>query len=61
MTVIAYQIPDDKIQEVSRYIAKAGGEKIALENTDLDVEEDEVTHEYYFGENIRRLINAFKR
>lgn len=31
------------------------------ESVDDDNEKDEVTHEYFFGENIRRVINAFKR
>jgi len=62
MTVILYSIPDDKIPEVTRFIAKAGGTKVTLKK--LYVEEDrddEVTHEHFFGENIKRLIKAFKK
>jgi len=59
MTIISYKIPGNKVREVSDYISKAGGRKISLEEaTKQEDEDDLVTHEVYFGENINRFIKA---
>ncbi|MDB5288492.1 MAG: hypothetical protein JWR05_3441 [Mucilaginibacter sp.] len=51
--------PDDKARDVSIYVKKIGGEVITLKRGKED--DDEVTHEVFFGENIKRVIKAFKR
>ncbi len=56
MTVVAFKIPDSKLREVSKYVTKAGGKKVSLKQ--LEVEDMEVTHEVFFGENIKRLFRA---
>ena len=65
MTILTIRIPDGKAPDVSAFVKNAGGEIISTtqkksksaEETD---DNDEVTHESYFGENIRRVIKAFK-
>ena len=64
MTVVTFKIPDGKVREVSNYVAKAGGEKLMIkQQKDVGKEEDddEVTHEVFFGENIKRLFKAFSK
>jgi hypothetical protein len=65
MTTLSIKIPEGKESDLSSYVQKIGGEVIKdTRKTKLVVEaeseEDEVTHESYFGENIRRVIRAFK-
>jgi hypothetical protein len=52
------KIPEDKITEVSDYIKNIGG-KIISGEWKIEGCEDKVTHEAYFGENIKRAIKAF--
>jgi hypothetical protein len=61
MKSIAYSIPDDRIHEVTKYIIELGGTVLSVESAELEDEDDEVTHDLYFGENIKRLIRAFKK
>lgn len=63
METLTVKIPDGKSTDVSAYIKKIGGEVIVAnkkKQADID-EDDEVTHEQYFGENIKRLIKAFSK
>jgi hypothetical protein len=60
MTIITIKIPDDKASDVSMFVKNIGGEVI-LNNEQTDDENNEVTHESYFGENIKRVIKAFKK
>lgn len=62
MTTLNIKIPESKKSDVSSYIKKIGGEVIS-EKTKKAVgieAEAEVTHESFFGENIKRVIRAFK-
>lgn len=63
METLTIKIPNGKSPAVASYVKEIGGEVISKKNkSDNDIDEDnEVTHEVYFGENIRRLIKAFKR
>lgn len=62
MTTISIKIPEDKKAALSSFVKKIGGEVIAdnKKPTSAEIEEDEVTHESFFGENIKRVIRAFK-
>ncbi|WP_419801892.1 hypothetical protein [Mucilaginibacter sp.] len=64
MTTISIKIPESKAADVASYIQKIGGEVVKenrfTANSTEQKEEDEVTHESFFGENIKRVINAFK-
>ena len=62
MTTLTIKIPDSKTRDVSSYIKTIGGEIVTgKKRIKADSEEEnEVTHERYFGENIRRVIKAFK-
>ena len=65
MTTITIDIPDNKAKDLSAYATKIGGRVVdktsAKATRPADTEEDEVTHESYFGENLKRVINAFKK
>lgn len=62
MTIITVKIPDGKATDLSEFIHNIGGEvvnnKRKIIQSEVD-EDDEVTHEQFFGENIKRLIKAF--
>lgn len=65
MTTLSIKIPEGKESDLSSYVRKIGGEVIKdTRKTDriaeADLEEDEVTHESLFGENIKIVIRAFK-
>lgn len=60
MTTLTIKIPDAETQAVSKYIANVGGEIVKSKKVISD-KDDEVTHEQYFGENIRRAIKAFSK
>ena len=60
MTVVTFKIPDSKLSQVSKYVVKVGGKKISLKQLDVEEEDIEVTHEVFFGENIKRLFRALK-
>jgi len=65
MTTLNIKIPEGKESDLSSYVKKLGGEVISDTNkkvatTEAEPEEAEVTHEAFFGENIRRVIRAFK-
>ena len=64
MTILTIKIPDGKAPDVSAFVKNAGGEVLSAQtkykaDTESD-QDDDVTHETYFGENIRRVIKAFK-
>lgn len=61
MAVITYRVPDKKTQQVAVFVNKAGGATLNVHNENNEEDkDDEVTHGQYFGENIKRLIKAFK-
>ena len=62
MATLTIDIPDSKATDLSKYAKKIGG-KVKEQNVteNKSEEKDEVTHEVFFGENIRRVINAFKK
>jgi hypothetical protein len=64
MTILTIKIPDGKAPDVSAFVKNVGGEVLSTQKkvkpeTETN-QDDEVTHESYFGENIRRVIKAFK-
>ncbi len=65
MTILTIKIPDGKAPDVSKYIKNIGGEVVSdkqhtkIKPEEIEDHDDEVTHEQYFGENIRRAIKAF--
>lgn len=64
MTILTIKIPEGKAPDVSKYVKNIGGEVISNKpqaNAKIEDQDDEVTHESYFGENIKRVINAFKK
>lgn len=64
MTNLNIKIPENKVADVTSYIQNIGGE--VTKNPHLVIapkpeqDEDEVPHESFFGENIKRAIRAFK-
>ncbi|MEX8547806.1 MAG: hypothetical protein V5804_09400 [Mucilaginibacter sp.] len=65
MTTLSIKIPEGKESDLSSYVKKIGGEVIAdkkklTKDIEAEPSEDEVTHESFFGENIKRAIRAFK-
>lgn len=67
MTTLKIKIPESKVGDVASYIQKIGGEVSQNEShyvtavpPKTEQNEDEVTHESFFGENIKRVIRAFK-
>jgi len=64
MTILTIKIPEGKAPDVSKYVKNIGGEVISNKsqtNAKIEDQDDEVTHESYFGENIKRVIKAFKK
>jgi hypothetical protein len=64
MDTLTIKIPEGKTPYVSKIIKEAGGEVVSKqEKNDIVVidEDDEVTHGYFFGENINRVIKAFRK
>jgi hypothetical protein len=64
MTTLTIKVPDGKAPDVSSYISKIGGEVLTTKkanNKSSNDEDDDITHEVFFGENIKRLLNAFKK
>jgi hypothetical protein len=62
MTVITVKIPDGRTKDVASFIKEIGGEVITNKSkVEISDEDDEVTHGVFFGENIKRVINAFKK
>lgn len=57
MITLKIKIPEDKESGVLVYVEKIGGEVISIDTTEA---ETEVTHESFFGENIKRVVRAFK-
>lgn len=64
MTTLSIKIPESKEADVASYIQKIGGEVVKESPNAVTAailnDEDEVTHESFFGENIKRVIKAFK-
>jgi hypothetical protein len=67
MTTLEIKIPENKVGDVASYIQKIGGEVSQNENhyataaaPKPEQSKDDVTHESFFGENIKRVIRAFK-
>jgi len=62
MTVITVRVPDAKAKDVSSFVKEIGGEIVVKkQQVDLSEDEDEVTHGVFFGENVKRVINTFKK
>ena len=61
MTTLTIKVPEGKAKDVSAYVKNIGGDVIKSKKDDVVDEDDEVTHEVYFGENIKRLIKAFSK
>ena len=63
MTTITIDIADSKAKDLSKYAQEMGGHVVMQkkELTDIEVEEDEVTHGSYFGENIKRALNILRK
>ena len=65
MTTQTVKIPESKKSDFNLFIKQIGGEILPEKKQSKmvdkeDDEEDEVTHEVFFGENIKRLIKAFR-
>jgi hypothetical protein len=60
MTLLTVQIPDDKTSHLASFLEEIGGEIIPA-GIEINPTDDEVTHEVFFGENIKRAIKAFRR
>jgi len=64
METLTVKIPNGKSRDVSAYVKEIGGEVIQTKKIKADTEQDEdneVTHGVFFGENIKRVIKAFKK
>jgi len=61
MTTLTIKVPEGKAKDVSAYVKNIGGDVIKSKKDEMIDEDDEVTHEVYFGENIKRLIKAFSK
>ena len=59
METLTVKIPNDRSTDVTTYIKNIGGEVVAGKKE--QVEADEVTHGVFFGENIKRVIKAFRK
>lgn len=59
MTTLTIKVPDNKAKQLSSYAKEIGGEVVIKKNQAS--EEEEVTHGVFFGENIKRVIKAFKK
>jgi len=57
MDTIIINIPEDKTPYISKIIKEVGGEIVSI-NKKATI--DEVTHGVFFGENIKRVIKAFR-
>ncbi|MDB5140487.1 MAG: hypothetical protein JWR12_2403 [Mucilaginibacter sp.] len=61
MTTITIEVPENKKKRISNLIKSEG---IHVVNTEVSKEseedDDEVTHTVFFGENIKRVLKAFK-
>ena len=61
MATLTIKIPDGKALDVSKYVKNIGGEVVNPKKATTETEDDdEVTHGVFFGENINRVIKAFK-
>ena len=60
MITIKIQIPKDMELDLLSFVEKIGGEVISVETIEEETVDDEVTHNSFFGENIKRAIRAFK-
>ena len=61
MTTITVKIPNAMEPDMSKYVKNIGGEIVKTKHAMIEDEDDEVTHEQFFGENIKRVINAFSK
>jgi hypothetical protein len=66
MCMMTIEVPENKAIEISYLVEKNGGKIItrssAKNNKHSEKEEElEVTHEKFFGENIRRALKALKK
>jgi len=65
MTTQTVKIPESKKSDFNSFIKQIGGEIVSEKHRSKfadkeNEEDDEVTHEVFFGENIKRLIKAFR-
>lgn len=63
MAIVKIEVPDDRAQELLSYVGKIGGRVIGSPDGTVSGSDDdkEVTHEKFFGENIQRVIDAFRK
>ena len=63
MTTVTIDIADNKANELSKYAKKMGGHVVVQkkESPDSDIEDEDVTHGEYFGENIKRALNILRK
>ncbi len=61
MTTLTIKVPDSKALELSDFAKNIGGEIIKPKKEAAVDEDDEVTHEVFFGENLKRLKKAFSK
>lgn len=64
MDTLTIKIPEAKTPYVSKIAKEAGGEVVSKQeknNLAIVEEDDEVTHGVFFGENINRVIKAFRK
>lgn len=62
MTILTIKVPHGKATDVYKYVKNIGGEVISdqLQANETEEDDDEVTHESYFGENTKKAMKAFK-
>jgi hypothetical protein len=64
MDTLTIKIPEGKIPYVSKIVKEVGGEVVSKQEKSKEAtidEDDEVSHGVFFGENIKRVINAFRK
>ena len=67
MTTVTINIPDKEKRNLSSFVKERGGEIVDIKKSDTlpattkDLDDDDVTHGEFFGENIRRAINLLKK
>ena len=68
MAIVTINIPDTEKSNLYLFVNERGGEIVdikkpwaQMEDFDNDEDSDEITHGEFFGENIRRAINIFKK
>ncbi len=66
-TILTIKIPEGKAPDISKYVKNMGGEVISNRQMDKAIlpeikdQSDEVRHEAYFGENIKKVLSALSK